>query len=94
MSEHNPDRNPTIDEIESVAADAAAFWLDQADRAAIDAYFDPKQRQHAVAGCTIAAGLFFHACRLVDAADVIANALRDVASAIRESRQATEGGAP
>lgn len=89
MSKHDPDLNPTIDQIESAAADAAAFWLDQSDRAAIDAYFDPKQRQHAVAGCTIAAGLFFHACRQVDAAELVADALRDVASAIRETRPAT-----
>ena len=94
MSKHDPDLNPTIDEIESAAADAASFWLNQADRAAIDAYFDPTQRQRAVAGCTIAAGLFFHACRVVDAAEIVADALRDVASAIREARQATEGSAP
>ena len=94
MSKHNPDLNPTIDQIESAAADAASFWLDQADRAAIDAYFDPTQRQHAVAGCTIAAVLFFHSCRVVDAAEIVADALRDVASAVREGKQATEGGAP
>jgi hypothetical protein len=92
--EHNPDLNPSLDEIESAAAVVASFWLDQADRAAIDAYFDPKQRQHAVAGCTIAAAIQYQAERHVDAAERIAEGLRAVASAIRESRQATEGGAP
>lgn len=94
MNAHDPDMNPTVDQIESAAADAASFWLDHADRAAIDAAVDPRQRQRAVAGCTIAAGLFFHACRQVDAAEIVADAPRDVASAIREHQQATEGGAP
>lgn len=89
MVEHNPDLNPSLDEIESAAAVVAAFWLDQADRAAIDAYFDPKQRQHAVAGCTIAAAIQYQAERQVDAAERVANGLRDLASAIRETRPAT-----
>lgn len=87
------ERAPSLDEIESAAADVASFWLNQADTAAEDGYFNPKERQSAVAACTVAAGLHYQAERHVDAAERIAAGLRDLASAIREGKQATEGGA-
>lgn len=94
MIEHNPDLNTSLDEIESLAAVAAHFWLDEADKAADENLADRKRAPAAMAGFQIAAAIQYQAERHVDAAERIAAGLRDVASAIREGKQATEGGAP
>lgn len=94
MSDHHPDRNSTLDEIEGLAAVAAGFWLTEGNRAADENLADLKRAPAAIAGFNIAAAIQYQAERQVDAADIIAEGLRAVASAIRETRQATEGGAP
>lgn len=94
MSEHNPDLNPSLDEIESCAAVAAFFWLAEADKAADEHLAEDKRAPAAIAGFQIAAAIQYQAERQVDAAYTIAKGLHDLASAIREGRQATEGGAP
>jgi hypothetical protein len=94
VSEHNPELNPVLDEIEGLAAVAASFWLNEADSAADENIADQKRAPAAVAGFQIAAAIQYQAERQVDAAYTIAEGLRAVASAIRETRHATEGGAP
>lgn len=92
MSEHDPDRNPTLDEIESCAAVAARFWLCEAESLSQDIEND-KCAPATVVAFTIAAAIQYQAERQVDAAERIAAGLSDLASAIRETRQAQEGGA-
>ena len=92
MVEHNPDLNPSLDEIESCAAVAARFWLLEAESLA-EEINNAKCAPAAVVGFTIAAAIQYQAERHVDAAERIAAGLRDLASAIRERKQATEGGA-
>ena len=93
MIKHNPDMNPSLDELEGCAAVAAYFWLDEADKAADQNLADQKRAPAAMAGFQIAAAIQYQAERQTDAAVHIAAGLRDLASAIRESKQATEGGA-
>lgn len=93
MIEHNPDLNPSLDEIESCAATAARFWLLEADSLSEEMQ-DAKCAPAAVVAFTIAAAIQYQAERNVDAAERIAAGLRDLASAIREGKQATEGSAP
>ena len=93
MSEHNPDLNPSLDEIESCAAVAARFWLPEAESLA-EEIENAKCAPGAVVAFTIAAAIQYQAERNVDAAERIAAGLRDLANAIRERKQATEGGAP
>ena len=93
MSEHNPDLNPSLDEIESCAAVAARFWLLEAESLA-EEIENAKCAPGAVVAFTIAAAIQYQAERQVDAAELVADALRDVASAIRQTRQAMEGSAP
>lgn len=94
MIEHHPDLNPSLDELEGCAAVAAHFWLDEADKAADQNLTDQKRAPASMAGFQIAAAIQYQAERQIDAAVHIADGLRDLASAIRESKQATEGGAP
>ncbi len=93
MSAHHPDHNQALDEIIGLAAADASFWLTEADRAADENIADQKRAPAAVAGFQIAAAIQYQAERQVDAADIIAKGLHAIAGAIREGRQATEGGA-
>lgn len=84
MSTHNPDQNPTLDEIESAAATVAGFWMDEGEKAtAADTAYDRPSPTRA-AGFTIAAALFYQAERQVDAAHRVADALQNVADAINQ----------
>lgn len=94
MSAPAPCRYSSLDEIESLAAVAGYFWLNEADKATDQNITDPKRAPAAIAGFQIASAVHYQAERQVDAADIIAKGLHDIASAIRESRHATEGGAP
>lgn len=84
MNTHNPDQNPTLDEIESAAASAVGFWMDEGEKAtaADTAYEKPSPTR--AAGFAIAAALFFQAERQVDAAHRVADALQNVADAINQ----------
>lgn len=89
MSEHDPDLNPALDEIQSRAAITARFWLSEAESAIeleheID---DPKRFPAGMLGFQIATALYFQAERQVDAAERIGSALETLAAAIRERRQ-------
>ena len=94
MAEHNSDLTPSLDEIESLAAVAASFWLHEAEMAADQDIDNHRGAGAAIAGFQIAAAIQYQAERNVDAAERIAAGLRDLANAIRERKQATEGGAP
>ncbi|WP_310451365.1 hypothetical protein [Sulfuritalea sp.] len=94
MSERNSSEGENLTEIEDHAAIAAAFWLEQANQAADSELTDKARAPASIAGYQIAAAIQYQAERHVDAAERIAAGLRDVASAIREGKQATEGGAP
>ena len=89
MSEHDPDLNPSLDEIESMAAVAAAFWLSEARPAAENECNDVRHYPAGIAGFVIASAIYFHAERQVDAATKIAEGLQAVAAAIKESGRAT-----
>ncbi len=94
MSERNPSEGENLTEIENHAAIAAAFYLEQANQAADNELTDKGRAPASIAGYQIAAAIQYQAERNVDAAERIAEGLRAVAGAIRERRQATEGGAP
>lgn len=94
MSERNPSEGENLTEIEDHAAIAAAFWLEQANQAADSELRDKARAPAAIGGYQIAAAIFYQAERQVDAAERIAAGLRDLASAVREGKQATEGNAP
>jgi hypothetical protein len=86
MSEHDPDTNPSLDEIESNAAVVAHFWLHEAERAVIDERIAPKCEAAAMKGFMQAAAMSYLAERQNDAAMKIAEGLQAIAAAIRESR--------
>jgi len=92
--ERNPSEGANLTEIEDHAAIAAAFWLEQANQAADSELTDKVRAPASIAGYQIAAAIQYQAERHVDAVERIAAGLRDLASAIREARQTTEGGAP
>ncbi len=94
MSERNPIEGANLTEIEDHAAIAAAFYLEQGNQAANNELTDKGRAPASIAGYQIAAAIQYQAERQVDAAAQITAGLHDLASAIRESRQATEGGAP
>ncbi|MBK7766050.1 MAG: hypothetical protein IPI44_08015 [Sulfuritalea sp.] len=94
MNERNPSEGANLSEIEDHAATTAAFWLEQANQAADNELTDKARAPASIAGYQIAAAIQYQAERNVDAAARIAAGLHDLASAIREGRQATEGGAP
>ncbi|MEI7567617.1 MAG: hypothetical protein WCJ10_07245 [Opitutaceae bacterium] len=94
MSEQKPSEGTNLTEIENHAAIAAAFYLEQANQAADNELTNKARAPASIAGYQIAAAIQYQAERQVDAAECIAEGLRAVASAIREGRQATEGGAP
>ena len=85
MSEHNPETNPVLDEIESMAAVAASFWLHDAERAANDEQIKPKCEAAAMQGFMQAAALSYLAERQNDAAAKIAEGLHAIAAALREN---------
>lgn len=93
MSERNPSEGENLTEIENHAAIAAAFYLEQANQAADNELTDKGRAPASIAGYQIAAAIQYQAERHVDAAERIAAGLRDVASAIRQGKQATKGGA-
>ena len=87
MSEHDPDKNHSLDEIESNAAVVAGFWLHEARQAVEDS--DPDEAKHypaGILGFTVASAINYHAERQVDAAMKIADGLQAIAAAIRESK--------
>ncbi|NJD33939.1 MAG: hypothetical protein FIA96_03730 [Betaproteobacteria bacterium] len=94
MSERNPSEGVSLTEIENHAAIAAAFYLEQANQAADNELTDKARAPASIAGFQIAAAIQYQAERHVDAAERIAAGLRELADAIRQGRQATEGGAP
>lgn len=94
MSKHNPSDSENLTEIENHAAIAAAFYLEQANQAADNELTDKGRAPASIAGFQIAAAIQYHAERQVDAAERIAAGLRDLASAVRDGKRATEGGAP
>jgi formylmethanofuran:tetrahydromethanopterin formyltransferase len=81
-SEHDPDLNPTLDEIESAAAVAARFWLSEAESVIEDEIADPKRHPAGMIGFVIAAAIQYHAERQIDAAERIGNALELLAKAV------------
>jgi len=89
MSEHDPDRNPSLDEIESMAAVAAHFWLGEARRAVESECGDAGHYPAGIVGFTIASAINYHAERQVDAAMKIAEGLQAIAAAIKAGKGAT-----
>lgn len=67
-----------IDELHTDAAINAAGWLDAAI-SNVDGYMDGTEEAKAVAvaGYLVACALSYHADRMVDAAEVVAAAIRD-----------------
>lgn len=86
MSEHNPDTNPSLDEIESNAVVVGRFWLHEAERAIIDVRIAPKCEAAAMKGFMQAVAMTYLAERQQDAAMKIAEGLQAIAAAIRESK--------
>jgi hypothetical protein len=84
VSEHNPDLNPSLDEIESHAAMAARFWLFEAENAIEEEIADAKRFPAGMLGFILAAAIQYHAERQIDAAGRIGKALESLAAAIRE----------
>lgn len=89
MGEHDPDQKPSLDEIESMAAVAAHFWLGEAQQAVERECNDAVHYPAGIIGFTIASAINYHAERQVDAAIKIAEGLQAVAAAIKESGRAT-----
>jgi hypothetical protein len=85
---HSHDQNPTLDEIESMAAVAARFWFSEGSDAADDYLAGQGGRPAAIAGYQIAAALVFLAERQVDAAGRIADGLHAIATAMSGRQQA------
>lgn len=81
MSIHDPDKNPALDEIQSVAALAARFWLSEGD-AAVEELTDQKRSPASAALFAIAAAINFQAERQVDAAHALRDGLLAVADAL------------
>lgn len=81
---HTHDQDQSLDEIESMAAEAAGYWLYEAGNAADEHVSDARGRPGAVAGFMIAAGLIFQAERQIDAAARIADGLQAIAAALRD----------
>lgn len=83
IGEHDPDQNPALDEIESMAAVAARFWLSEAEQAVCDQRIAPSCEAAAMQGFMLAAAINYAAERQMDAAQVIAEALKKSTEAIK-----------
>ncbi len=82
--EHDPDENPSLDEIESVAPSAVSFWLTEAD-ALIDAHYGSDyaaKHPAVVAGFVNACAMVYQAERVNDAARKISRALLGIADSL------------
>lgn len=87
MSEHDSDKNPGLDEIESLAAVAARFWLAEAEQAIEEEVADAKRFPAGILGVQIAAAIHYQAERQVDAAAKIRDGLLAVADALQGIRE-------
>jgi len=64
----------SLDEIETDATVAVAFWIDQAKQRAAELFNDD---QAAVSGMVTASALYYLAERIVDACELVAKAIQD-----------------
>lgn len=87
MSEHDPNTNPSLNEIESNAVVVAHFWLHEAERALIDERIAPKCEAAAMKGFMQAAAMSYLAERQIDAAEKIRDGLLAVADALQCLRE-------